>query len=424
MNVSASTSVEHAADELHRRELDEQVELLESLELPIAGAVFDTLDPGHQAALVARLSPARAGALFGAIHADDRSRLLSAGGDTDAEILLGSLEEDERRYTERLLRYPPESVGRMMTPRFLAVDPDDTREEVLAKVRECAPEVDTVYTLAVTEGDALRGTAALRHVIAAPDGTRTADVMTSPEPVLRPEQDQEEAARLVLTTERLAVPVVDGSGTMLGLVTVDDAMEVLQLEETEDIARSSARSPLGRPYLAASPFQLARSRVVWLLVLALAATLTVNVLEIFEAELDEVVALALFIPLLIGTGGNAGAQATTTVVRAMAVGNVHFNDLLRVVWRELRVGVMLGGLVGLLALGPVTLLYDWRLAATVALTLVSICTLATMVGSMLPIVAGRLGLDPAVVSAPFVTTLVDASGLIVYFLYARAIFEL
>jgi magnesium transporter len=424
MNVSPTASVERAVDDLHRRELDEQVEMLESLALPTAGAVFDALDPGHQAALLQRLSSTRAGALFGAIHADDRSRLLSAGGDIDAEVLLGSLDDDERRYTERLLRYPPESVGRMMTPRFLAVDPDETREEVLAKVRECAPEVDTVYTLAVTEDGALRGTAALRHVIAAPDGTTAAEVMTSPEPVLRPEQDQEEAARLVLTTERLAVPVVDGSGTMLGLVTVDDAMEVLQLEETEDIARGSARLPLGRPYLSASPFQLARSRVAWLLVLALAATLTVNVLEIFEAELEEVVALALFIPLLIGTGGNAGAQATTTVVRAMAVGNVHFNDLLRVVWRELRVGVMLGGLVGLLALGPVTLLYDWRLAATVALTLVSICTLATMVGSMLPIVAGRLGLDPAVVSAPFVTTLVDASGLIVYFLYARAIFEL
>jgi magnesium transporter len=228
----------------------------------------------------------------------------------------------------------------------------------------------------------------------------------------------------VLATEALALPVVDASGAVLGLVTVDDAMEVLQLEESEDVARSSARQPLRRPYLSTSAFQLARSRVVWLLVLALAATLTVNVLEIFEAELDQVVALALFIPLLIGTGGNAGAQATTTVVRAMAIGNVAFPDLARVVWRELRVGLILGSLVGLLAFAPVTLLYDGDLALTVALTLVSICTLATVVGSVLPIVAGRLGLDPAVVSAPFVTTLVDASGLVVYFLYARAIFEL
>lgn len=422
--TDTSPSTTQAVEQLQRQDLHEQVQLLESLPVATAGAAFNSLDEGHQRSLLFELSPDRAGILFAMVHADDRARLLSAGPDVDASLLLGSLDEEERRYTERLLRYPPESVGRMMTPRYLAVAPEDTREEILARVRECAPEVDTVYTLAVTADGSLVGTTTLRRVVSAPDGSRCADVMLPPSPVLHPEQDQEEAARLVLATEVLAIPVVDRSGTMLGLVTVDDAMEVLQLEESEDMARSSARQPLRRPYLAASPFQLARTRVAWLLVLALAATLTVNVLEVFEAELDEVVALALFIPLLIGTGGNAGAQATTTVVRAMAVGNVQFHDLLRVIWRELRVGLVLGGIVGVLALGPVSVLYDWRLATTVALTLVSICTLATVVGSVLPILAGRLGLDPAVVSAPFVTTLVDASGLIVYFLYARAVFAL
>lgn len=424
MTEPSISTLEHVVDQLRRQDLHEQVELLESLPVETAGAAFNSLDEGHQGALLAELSPERASALFAVVHADDRARLLSAGPSVDAIALLGSLDQDERRYTEQLLRYPPESVGRMMTPRYLTVGPQDRREDILGLVRACAAEVDTVYILPVTEGGSLVGTTTLRDVVSAPDGSRASDVMLPPDPVLHPAQDQEEAARLVLATELLAVPVIDDSGMMLGLVTVDDAMEVLQLEESEDIARGSARQPLGRPYLSASPVQLARSRVAWLLVLALAATLTVNVLEVFEAELEEVVALALFIPLLIGTGGNAGAQATTTVVRAMAIGTVHFRDLLRVVWRELRVGVMLGGVVGVLALGPVTLLYDWRLATTVALTLVSICTLATMVGSALPILAGRLGLDPAVVSAPFVTTLVDASGLIVYFLYARAIFAL
>jgi len=424
MPVTPPTTLEHTLDQLRRRELHEQTELLESLPVDVAGAAFSGLGEGHQGSLLAMLTADRAAALFALIHADDRARLLGARPDLDATVLLGSLDEDERRYTERLLRHPPESVGRMMTPRFLSVAPHETREEIIAKVRECAPEVDTVYTLPVIAEGRLVGTTTLRQVIAAPDGTPASELAVDPDPVLRPEQDQEEAARVVLETERLAVPVVDDAGSILGLVTVDDAMEVLQLEESEDIARASARQPLGRPYLSASPTQLARSRVVWLLVLAFAATLTVNVLEIFEAELEEVVALALFIPLLIGTGGNAGAQATTTVVRAMAVGNVHFHDLLRVVWRELRVGLALGGLVGVIALGPVALLYDWQLATTVALTLISICTLATMVGASLPIVAGRLGLDPAVVSAPFVTTLVDASGLVVYFLYARVIFSL
>jgi magnesium transporter len=418
------STFEHTVDRLRRQGLHEQVELLESLSMEEAGAAFNRLDEGHQSALLAELSPERAGALFAMVHADDRARLLSAAPAVDPSVLLGTLDEEERRYTEQLLRYPPESVGRMMTPRYLAVAPEDTREQILSKARECAPEVDTVYTLPVVEHGSLIGTATLRRVVSAPDGALVRGIMTPADPVLHPEQDQEEAARLVLTTELLAVPVVDDVGALLGLVTVDDAMEVLQLEESEDIARGSARQPLGRPYLAASPFQLARSRVVWLLVLALAATLTVNVLEIFEAELEEVVALALFIPLLIGTGGNAGAQATTTVVRAMAIGNVQFHDLLRVIGRELRVGLILGGIVGLLSIGPVSALYDWRLATTVAFTLVSICTLATLVGSVLPILAGRVGLDPAVVSAPFVTTLVDATGLIVYFLYARAIFDL
>jgi magnesium transporter len=424
MTESTISTLEDTVDQLRRLDLHEQVQLLESLPVDTAGSAFNGLDEGHQSALLAELSPARAGALFAAVHADDRARLLSAGPAIDATVLLDSLGEDERRYTEQLLRYPSESVGRMMTPRYLSVGPQDRREEILAQVRECAAEVDTVYILPVIADGSLVGTTTLRDVVSAPDGSRASNIMSPADPVLHPEQDQEEAARLVLATELLAVPVIDDTGMILGLVTIDDAMEVLQLEESEDIARGSARQPLGRPYLSASPLQLARSRVTWLLVLALAATLTVNVLEIFESELEEVVALALFIPLLIGTGGNAGAQATTTVVRAMAIGNVQFRDLLRVVWRELRVGLILGGVVGVLALGPVTLLYDWRLATTVALTLISICTLATMVGSVLPILAGRLGLDPAVVSAPFVTTLVDASGLIVYFLYARAIFAL
>ncbi len=352
MSDMSPLTLDEIIDDLGRREFGEQVRLLDSLPLSTAGAVFDRFDEGHQGALLGVLSRHRAEALFATVDADDRARIIGADTDLDAAALLGSLDEDERRYTEGLLHYPPESVGRMMTPRFLPVSPEDTREEILARVRDCGPEVGTVYTLPVTVNGALVGTTTLRQVIGAADHARVGDLMSALGPVLHPDQDQEEAARLVLTTELLAVPVVDDGRTMLGLVTVDDAMEVLHLEESEDIARGSASQPLRRPYLAASPFHLARTRVIWLLVLALAATLTVNVLEVFESELDEVVTLALFIPLLIGTGGNAGAQATTTVVRAMAVGNVQFQDLLRVVWRELRVGLVLGGIVGLIAIGP------------------------------------------------------------------------
>lgn len=418
------TVAEDEREDLGRRDLPEQVQLLDRWPEDLAADVFRTLDEGHQGQLLAGLSEPRRTALFTDLSPDDRARILTTVDRRLEADLLRAIEGRERRWTEQLLRYPAESVGRMMTPRYLAVEPGQTREEAIALVRECDTSVDTVYSLPLVEGSMLVGMLQLRDVLTAPDGTALADLPTSTADVLRPEQDQEVAARLILDTEALAVPVVDENGRLLGLVTVDDAMEVLSLEEEEDVSRSAGAEPLRQPYLSASLFDLARTRATWLLVLALAATLTVNVLELFESELEEVVTLALFIPLLIGTGGNAGAQATTTVVRAMAVGSVGFRDLPRVVWREVRVGVLLGGLLGLLAIVPVWLLYEPRMASVVALTLVSICTIATAAGAALPVVAGRLGLDPAVVSAPFITTLVDTSGLLVYFLYARAVFGL
>ena len=207
-------------------------------------------------------------------------------------------------------------------------------------------------------------------------------------------------------------------------MTVDDAMEVLEEEETEDVARSGGAEPLRRPYLATSVMQIARSRVIWLLVLIVAATLTVNVLHAFEETLSQVVTLALFIPLVIGTGGNTGAQAATTVTRALALGEVRFDDLWVVVLREARVGFLLGAMLGLLAFLPTWLFVGREIAIVVSVTLLTVCTLAALVGSLLPLVARRVGVDPAVVSAPFITTLVDATGLVVYFVVARTVLGL
>lgn len=417
-------TAERVIDDLGRRELHEQVELLGELPEDRAVEAFRTLDEGHQGQLLAELPVERRDALFADLSPDDRARILTTVDQPLENELLASIDGAERRWTQQLLHHPPESVGRMMTPRYLALERGQRREQAMDQVRECDDAVDTVYSLPVVEDSRLVGMVELRNIISAPDGTTIEALMVVGGDVLHPEQDQEVAARLTLTTEALAIPVVDDDGRLLGLVTIDDAMEVLSLEEAEDVSRSSGAEPLRQPYLSASLLHLARTRATWLLVLALAATLTVNVLEVFESELEQVVSLALFIPLLIGTGGNAGAQATTTVVRAMAVGGVQFRDLPRVLWREGRVGLSLGGLLGALAILPVWLLYEPRMALVVALTLVSICTIATAAGSALPVVAGRLGLDPAVVSAPFITTLVDTSGLIVYFLYARAIFGL
>lgn len=410
------------AEALNRTGLPEQVKLLEGASIPAAVAAVRALEADHQRELLSRSRPERREAIFAAMPPDERARLL---GDVEAPgEWLEALDPVEREVTSRLTRYPPESVGRMMTPRFMELQSGLRCDRAVELVRACSAETDTVYSLPVSDDGRFVGMIELRDLLGAPDDAPVSSLLSGRTAVLDPMQDQEDAARLVLSTGLLAIPVLASDGSVIGLVTVDDAMEILALEESEDISRTSGAEPLGQPYLAASLIRLARSRAVWLVVAAAAAALTVRVLEFFEAELQEVVALALFIPLLLGTGGNIGAQAATTVVRAMAVDDVGFSDLPRVVWREVRVGAMLGGLLAVLAALPVWLIYEARLAAVVSLTLVTICAIATMGGSLMPLVIGRLGYDPAVVSAPFITTLVDASGLLVYFVYAGIIFQI
>lgn len=408
--------------DLGRRDLAEQADLLQTYSTDAAVAAVRELRPRHQRQLLERVTAARRREIFGAIPPDERARLLA---DVDTpERWLDTLAPAERELTQRLLDYPPESVGRAMTPRFLALTADQRSDRALELVRECSSQVDTVYSLPVTDRGRFIGMVDLRRLLGASDDALVGTLVEDADRVLEPTQDQEIAARMVLTTEALAIPVVAPDESVLGLVTIDDAMEILQQEESEDISLASGTEPLGQPYLATSVLRLARSRALWLVVAAAAAALTVRVLDHFEAELQEVVALALFIPLLLGTGGNIGAQAATTVVRAIAVGDVRIHDLPRVAGREVSVGLMLGCVLAGLAALPVGLIYEARMALVVAITLVTICAIATLGGAVLPLIIARLGYDPAVVSAPLITSLVDASGLLVYFVYARAIFQI
>lgn len=421
--TSAHQDGHRLAEELAHADPDDQVELLAAVPDERADEAFRSLEAEHQSELLDRLPGDRRRRLLRALRPDERARLLATVDEERTAELLDLLTPDQRAVTEPLVRYPAESVGRIMTPLVLTVGAEDRRVDVLDAVRDRGGDVDTVYTLPVTDGDGrLVGVLDLRAMLTADDDARVADVMGDPEPALDPESDREVAARAVLTTEVLAAPVVDADGRLLGLVTVDDAMEVLELENAEDVLRSSGSEPVRGPYLSSSVIRLARSRATWLTVAAAAAIVTVNVLEVFEAELSEVVTLSVFIPLLLGTGGNAGSQATATVVRALAVGGVRFGDLARVAVRETGVGLLLGGLLGALAVAPVWLLYSGRMATVVALTLVGVCAIAALIGSTLPILADRLGLDPAVVSAPFITSLADASGLLLYFTIAKAVF--
>jgi magnesium transporter len=322
--------------------------------------------------------------------------------------------------TAILLGYPPESAGRVMTPDTVSLRETMTAADALAKVRRRASAADTLHALPVTDDRrGLVGMVDLRDLVVADQSKRVGELIRDDLHKVAVDTDQEVAARLIQEADLVVLPVVDTEDRLVGVITVDDAMEIIEAEDTEDIHRAGGSEPLGRPYLSASTVYLARKRAAWLLVLVLAAALTVNVMGYFEETLEAVVTLALFIPLLIDTGGNSGSQAATVVIRAMAVDEVRFRDVPAVAWRELRVGVLLGTMLALVALPIVSVIFGGDIGAVVSLTIVTICIWATFTGAILPLVANRLGFDPAVVSAPVITTFVDATGLIIYFLIAR-----
>jgi magnesium transporter len=385
--------------------------------------VFSALDAPQQRELLAELGEHEVRQLLEQMCTDDRVRLLDELPGAEADLLVQTLSESERAATELLRGYPSDSAGRMMTPHVLALDRGDTAEQALATIRRAGRRAETLLVLPVSDPDGiLDGVVRLTDLVLAPPETEIASVMDRAYPVVRADEDREPVARLIQEEDLLAVPVVDEHGRVLGAVTVDDAMQVLEHEETEDIVRvASASDPLGIPYHAAPVRRLVRSRIVWLLFLVAAATLTVTVLGAFEGTLQQAVTLAVFIPLLIGTGGNCGSQAATTMTRAIAVGDVRFSDLVPSVLKEARVGLLLGLLFGAIGFPLVSAIWATDIAATVALTLVAICVWSTAIGALLPLVASRAGVDPAVVSAPLVTTLVDATGLLIYFGIAQVL---
>jgi magnesium transporter len=411
-------------DELERMDVTSRAVAFRALPKDLAVEVFEDLDPPLQRELLEELREERVADLVAALDPDDRVGLLDELPASVATQVLQGLDPRERAMTTALLGYPPRSAGRRMTPQVAHVPVDLTVGAAMEHVRLREPEAETIYTLPVIgAGRRVDGVVSLRRLLVTDSATPVREVMSEPITV-EATRSQEAAARVVRDHGLVAVPVVDSERRLLGVFTVDDAMRVLEEEESEDIARTGGSEPLRRPYLTNRVVEIVRSRIVWLLVLIAAATLTVNVLDYFEETLAEVVALALFVPLLIGTAGNTGAQAATTVVRAMAVGDVRLGELPRVVGREAMVGVLLGAALGLVGFIPAALVAGREVALVLALALVVVCTLATTAGAFTPMMAKRAGLDPAVVSAPFITTFVDATGLVVYFLIARAVLGL
>jgi magnesium transporter len=379
------------------------------------------MDPSAAARILKRMSRAEAADILEEMDPDDAADVVVELEPEEAESILVEMETEEAADIRELLNYPPESAGGIMTPEFVAVTPTLTVDEVLQYLRATAEEAETVYYVyVVDENDRLIGVLNLRDVVLSPGHTPIAEIMQRGVTSVRADADQEEAARILVENGFLALPVVDDENRLVGIITADDVAHVLQEEATEDIARLGGSQPLEEPYLHSSVFHLFRKRIGWLLVLFLAEALTTATLSHFEDAIQRVAALTFFIPLLIGTGGNAGSQTVTTVVRAMAVGEVHFKDLPRVAWREALLGTMLGAVMAAAALfRAFSMGAGLDMSLTVALSLVAIVLLGTTIGALLPLVLRRLRLDPAVVSAPFITTAIDAGGLYLYFTIAQ-----
>ncbi|MFK5582251.1 magnesium transporter [Serinicoccus sp. LYQ131] len=408
-------------DELERMDAAPRAGAFALLPHPTAVRVVQMLDTDLQAELLAAMPEDQVRRLVADLAPDDRARTLAGLPAPLTERLLGGLSDAERRKTEAVLAHRPETVGRWATPEVVSMPDTATVGQALDAVRADTGDAEMLYVLPVVdEQQRVVGVVSLRRLLVSDPGLALSAVMREPI-TAHADDDQEVGANVVRDHGALAVPVLDDDGRLVGLFTVDDAMRVLQIEEDEDSARSAGMERLRRPYLATSVLALARSRVAWLFVLLVAATLTVNVLDFFEDSLEQVVALALFVPLLIGTGGNVGAQAASTVIRAVAVDDVRFPDLPRVVGRELVTGLLLGAALAVVAYVPARFFTDGQVALVICLSLVVVCALAATAGGMIPLLAKRVGVDPAVVSAPFITTFVDATGLVVYFLIAGVV---
>ncbi|HJX77636.1 magnesium transporter [Glutamicibacter sp.] len=407
--------------QLHRLSAKEMAIAYRLLAKEQALAVFARLEPALQAELISGLQQDTVSETFAVMAADDRVALLDELPAHLAATLLQGLDSAQRDEVNVLLGYPAGVVGHLMNPYFVITHPELTVRESMQRVRDKLETAESVYTLVVTDSTRrLRGIVSLRDLLAAKEEQRISELLT-PGDGVSAEEPVLEAARQVVLSQELLTPVVDSERRVVGVFSNSDAVSVLANSDERRAARSSGAEPLRRPYLSTTIGSLVKSRIVWLLVLAIGATLTVQVLSNFEETLESMVTLSLFIPLMVGIGGNTGNQAATTVTRALAMGDVRVGDIGRVLLRELGVGLTLGLSLGTIGFGVAGFIFEWNIAVIIGITLVALCTIAAGVGGVMPIIGKWLKVDPAVFSNPFISTFVDAAGLIVYFSVAVAV---
>jgi magnesium transporter len=417
------------ADLVNELTLQEGAAVVAMLPVTRAVGVLDQPTLRRRGKIVEQLDPGRAAALLEQLSADQRTEIVRDMGQVERRRVLPKLSNAARAELEGLLQYPPHTAGGIMTTEFVRLDQGMTVGDALKHLRAVAREKESIYACYVMEPDTgrLLGAVSLRDLVMAEFARPLTEVMRRKPVTVGVLDDRELVAQKIAKYNLLAVPVLEADGRVVGFVTVDDVIDVMVEEQTEDILRMAAVEPgaMDKPYFDNPLWRVVRKRVGWLLLLFVGGTLTGTVLRHFEGELSAVVALSFFIPMLIGTGGNAGAQTVMTVIRSLALGEIRFRDAWKVVMREALTGLTVGLMIATAALGQALLTgASLTLAITVSLTMLAICLWSTAVGALIPLVAQRLGLDPTVLSAPLITTMVDATGLVIYFLIAKSVLGL
>lgn len=425
----ADLAAEDLVELLNQLKLIEAATVLMMLPAPRAIELFDQPTMTRRGAILEKLEPGRAANIIEGLSADERTDIIQQMGLTERRRVLAKVSAEVKAELEHLLSYADHTAGGIMTTEYVRLDPQMTVGEALKHIRSVAREKESIYACYVLDPATgyLLGAISLRDLVMAELNQPVTAVMRRKPVTVEAGDDQETVAQKIAKYNLLAVPVVEKDGRVAGFVTVDDVIDVLIEEQTEDILRMAAVEPgaLDKPYFDNAVFRVVRKRISWLLLLFVAETFTGTVLRYYESELAAVVALSFFIPLLIGTGGNAGSQTVTTIIRSIALGEIKMKDATRVLTREASTGIIIGVLIGAIAFGRALLWgTSMPLALTVAMTVLAICTWSTTIGSLIPIAAERFGVDPAVLSAPLITTLVDATGLIIYFTIAKIILHL
>lgn len=385
----------------------------------LAAEAFTYMDSDLQMVLINAFSDRELKAVLDELFLDDTVDIIEEMPANVVSRILKNADPAKRKQINELLNYPEDSAGTIMTTEFVYFRSDDTVKAAFERIRSVGLVKETVYTCYVTENRRLVGRVSLLDLVVAYEEALISDIMDTTVVSVSAHDDKEEVANLFSKHDLAALPVVDADGRIVGIITFDDAMDVIREENAEDMARMSAVMPSEDSYLKTSVWKHARSRIVWLLILMLSATITGSITNHFEAQIAAVPLLVAFMPMLTGTGGNCGSQASTMIIQGMAMGEIRLKDFFKVVFKELRIALICSIILSAVNFARIVIMYnDLKMAAVVSVTLIGTVILSKLLGCMLPMFAKKIHLDPAIMSAPLLSTLVDSCSTLLYFTIA------